>query len=87
MFVHTSVSLAKLSCGMAGIVSYSVFRIKYQSNKHLRTYFTPGIVDMRDMVVNKAKTLLAIKWEETSQINEHINKQENSRVKSALQSK
>lgn len=45
----------------------------------------PDIVDMRDMAVSKAKTLLAIKWEATSQINEHINKQENRRVKSALQ--
>lgn len=66
MFAHTSVSLAKLSSGLAGTASYSVLSINYSSNKYLRTYFIPDIIGTRDMAVNKAKTLLVSKWEVTS---------------------
>lgn len=65
MFAHTSVSLTKLSCGMAGRTSYSVFGIDYSSNKYLNTYFLPNVVGVRDMVMKNAKVLLALHQEVT----------------------
>lgn len=50
---------------MAGTAFCSVFGIECSLNKYLRTYFMPKIIDIKDIAVKKAKTLLASEWKVT----------------------